>query len=594
MKLLTCVALAATTFLAACGGGGGGAGGIPFAGSVIDGKIKGAVVCLDVNSNVQCDANEPTTTTDAEGKYAFTYKGTSIDGMHVLALVGIGAVDSDSGPVTTAYNMLAPATAPSYVTPVTTLVSSEMISSNTTAAEAEKSVKASLDITTDLLNKNVMEDANLHKISQVTTVAIAESMASLNKAIDDAKKTDAKDTSAKDLTTSDVLKQSVNLVRTQVLTQVVGAGGVVTVDTTGSQKEILAKVESGMGKTVAQTVSGSIDNIVAASKSGDGTQVDLAAVFKRGLIIADQESHEYINPNGVPPIISFTDRLTAEFLQFDIATVTNPPATKRLVQINNSWLQRYEGGQDYSFDGSNWVPSGNSYQGKPTINGNCISIPIVKNSDITQTYCAIGKNLAGKPINDFIKDVDAKAVFPADSIGYDLTFTLNKDVYTLWSSPTWQGYKNGNNAITQITGNSGLIAYLKTNTICLGSNCQIGGLLASGDKSSMTGTIKWGSSTNGSVTSFPEITNFSVITIGGKELLKVELPNLFRKLNPSDQHAYGIWGFINGGMYSGDFTPANFKQSIPFTGNPSKGTQVVSPALFDAVLAQKGAPKFPY
>ena len=63
----------AIAVLTACGGGGGGGGGgssgsSTLSGTVIDGYIEGAKVCLDVNSNGACDAGEPTTITDSAGK----------------------------------------------------------------------------------------------------------------------------------------------------------------------------------------------------------------------------------------------------------------------------------------------------------------------------------------------------------------------------------------------------------------------------------------------------------------------------------------------------------------------------------------------
>jgi hypothetical protein len=66
-----------------------------FSGKVIDGYITGAKVCLDINSNLACDSNEPSTVTDIFGAYKFDYAG-SIDGMLVLADVQPGAIDLDT------------------------------------------------------------------------------------------------------------------------------------------------------------------------------------------------------------------------------------------------------------------------------------------------------------------------------------------------------------------------------------------------------------------------------------------------------------------------------------------------------------------
>ena len=51
----------AAALLAACGGGGGGseAPKTTLSGTVADGYLKGATVCLDVNGNSICDSGEP-------------------------------------------------------------------------------------------------------------------------------------------------------------------------------------------------------------------------------------------------------------------------------------------------------------------------------------------------------------------------------------------------------------------------------------------------------------------------------------------------------------------------------------------------------
>lgn len=85
--------------LSACGG----EGSTSLSGAVIDGYIRGAIVCVDINSNLQCDAGEPTGTTGAGGQYTIN---TSIDvtGYNIVAEVPVGAVDEAEGPITAGYN----------------------------------------------------------------------------------------------------------------------------------------------------------------------------------------------------------------------------------------------------------------------------------------------------------------------------------------------------------------------------------------------------------------------------------------------------------------------------------------------------------
>ena len=76
MLILVIAAIA----LNACGGGGESSSNTPVVkpntisllGIVVDGYIKDAKVCLDINSNGICEGTEPTTTTLADGTFSFT------------------------------------------------------------------------------------------------------------------------------------------------------------------------------------------------------------------------------------------------------------------------------------------------------------------------------------------------------------------------------------------------------------------------------------------------------------------------------------------------------------------------------------------
>ena len=81
--------------LIGCGGGGGGgsSGGSDsqssstksVSGTAIDGYIKNATVCLDINSNDICDNGEPSTTTADDGTFSFT---TTQTGNYPIIIIG--------------------------------------------------------------------------------------------------------------------------------------------------------------------------------------------------------------------------------------------------------------------------------------------------------------------------------------------------------------------------------------------------------------------------------------------------------------------------------------------------------------------------
>lgn len=188
--LLACLALAG------CGGGGGGATSTAISGAVIDGYIQGATVCLDVNVNQTCDAGEPSATTAADGSYKLDTSSLTtaqIKAAHLLTNVPTSAKDADDGGKTLAdvrkkgFSFMAPAAAyvkddgsavtGAVISPLTTLLSHEMISSGTPLAAASTNVVARLalapdtDLTQDFVAK---KDVALMTKAQMLTVAIGE------------------------------------------------------------------------------------------------------------------------------------------------------------------------------------------------------------------------------------------------------------------------------------------------------------------------------------------------------------------------------------------------------------------------------------
>jgi len=613
-KVFYAIGTLASLTLVACGGGGAASGPTTLSGQVIDGYIKGAIVCLDTNSNQKCDAPsiDPQATTKEDGSYSFTYTG-NIAGMHVIAEVPVGAVDSDLGTISTPYSMLAPAaaeskTAPAVITPLTTLVSSEMLSTKSTATEAEAAVKANLNLSTPLVGYDFKKagDANSTAIAQITAAAIASATDTLksNSSIKDA-----------GLTTGEVLKKAIEQVKDNVLPQVISSTGKASVTDSSSQEKVIAQIST----KVSTTISGQIQNIVISTKSGDSSVVDLANVFKTtGMVLAYQETGDYINELGKRvdgTWSAFVDALTIEWIKFDIATATSFWSDTQRVLVNKQWYKLFRDNEEVVFDGKDWVAGGNANQGKPIIAGNCVEIPKTKTGSVSELACATSKDLSGKKMTDILPNLciedsktvagcDANATFPTGSIAYDFTLSAKQNTYTLYPSiGTWTGYNTG--GTNDIYG---FIAELKKYPQWQGGGCSTGFMVASYDEKASPkatkGTVKWGTNTsnkgcsNAAVANgYKETTNFEIITVGGKELIKLETSNLYRE-NNNDSKSYMVFGFhkgtVNSGIWSGEFQPENFKQVIKFSGDPSTGPQVVSPILLDSVLKQKGLTAYPY
>jgi hypothetical protein len=143
--------VAVSGLLAACGGGGSDAPAAPtttsVSATVIDGAIGNALVCIDKNTNGQCDAGEAQGRTDAAGRVTLAVPNEDVGKYPILALVGTDATDADSGAVTTAYAMSAPADQAAVVSPLTTLVQQTIASTGASTADAARSVQDALGIT---------------------------------------------------------------------------------------------------------------------------------------------------------------------------------------------------------------------------------------------------------------------------------------------------------------------------------------------------------------------------------------------------------------------------------------------------------------
>ncbi len=120
--------------------------------TVIDGAIKNATVCMDKNSNGQCDADEVQGKTDAAGSATLAVPNADVGKFPLLALVGTDAMDADNGPVTVAYSMGAPADKTAIISPLTTLVQQTIASAGFTSTEAAKAVQDSTGIATSLFD----------------------------------------------------------------------------------------------------------------------------------------------------------------------------------------------------------------------------------------------------------------------------------------------------------------------------------------------------------------------------------------------------------------------------------------------------------
>lgn len=590
MKILAPAIAAAA--LVACGGGGGGGASSTLTGKVIDGYIKGAIICLDVNSNGQCDSDEPRATTGTGGSYTLTYSG-DLSGMHVIAEVPSTAYDEDDGGKTLAeagkeaFSLFAPAESASAVTPLTTLVSVEMLSNpGTTAADAEAVVKASNNIQGGMLGLDYVnqKDSNSHELAKKIVDAVVAAKKELDASAEFKSATGAKPQLAS-------MKAAVAQVQSGVLPQMIAADG---------------KVNTSFdAKAAAKTViTGNLENIIAQTKSGDGTVVSMADVLREGLIVGEGKEDQLILDNQ-NQVRNQKDGLKVNYIKLSddlksfkidkqyIYTVPYADSSYATAVGTRGWYKAYESGNEYFLVNGKWE----IYDEKiKAIEGNCVLISQSANDGGLQKFCATRKDLAGKKVNDFIKDVckydsgetvagcNVNETFPDGAFGYDLQVTSQSDQFRVWMNTGSTGFNGNRQTMDQ------LIASLTATPSCIGW-CSVDIQIKSYDATSKTGVIKWRK--RGTV-AFTEETGFSVIEVNGVKILKYENSNLFR----SEENEDRVWGIFAEMKNSdgtiqierGEFNPKNMRQSIPFNG----GTKIGNAKVLDTFIKMRSMPAYPY
>lgn len=143
-------------------------------GVVADGYLENAYVCLDLNGNLQCDANEPSDTTDSTGSFNIESDDTSQ--YSIIVEVGADAIDSDTSDyVEQAYVLTAPAGVTDFISPITTLIQTQLLANaNLSLEDAEAELAESLGLAdADDLYSDFISDPELD-----TLHAIARTVAS--------------------------------------------------------------------------------------------------------------------------------------------------------------------------------------------------------------------------------------------------------------------------------------------------------------------------------------------------------------------------------------------------------------------------------
>jgi hypothetical protein len=592
--------LASSLFLAACSSGSGDS--VSLGGKIIDGYIKGATVCLDENNNGACDIGEPSTTSAEDGSYSLNYSG-SIAGKHILAIVPIGAMDSDLGPVTAEYNLLAPAESPKTVTPMSTMVSHEMIDKGSSASEAAQSIKTTFNLSQEPL------DYDFKSKGDTDTLNLAQSIAA---SIAQANTTLKKENAAGDLSSHQIMKAAIKETKENILPAMIKADGTIekpSCASTCKQSDFTKHIE-GKASAELSSISSRIQTIVSETKSGNGTAVSFKEVFTQGLSVVGFDSGRYKKSDG--SIENYTDKILAQYYTY---------TADQLVEVGKvldagSWFEEYDPQTDFVtlWDGSQWLEfvDESDLGGTPVVEGNCVTLIKSVTKVKMQKVCLASKDLSGKKMNDIFpnicKDDDVpipgcnpESLLPTGSFGYEMGFQTLVSMYE-FQIGSWTGYGT---SLSDFISNTSV-----SSPSTIGNYCSVGFYFVPKDSSS--GIIRWTKNRNPcnstseghdlQFSSDDESTSYTIKTVGDKKVMVADVPNIYRRLNPGDMQMGCKFAFAvvkNNtnpkvqGVHKGDYCDANTRFKVPFTGNIDNSQQFMSSTLFKFLLSQRGMASYP-
>jgi hypothetical protein len=413
-----------------------------MSGKVADGYLTGAKVCLDLNSNKICDANEPSTTSTAGGE--FSIEGVTqaqLDSAPLLVEIIVGETideDTPNTPIDKKYTLTAPA-GYAFISPLTTMVQSEIEDSGLSPEDAEGSVQAKLGTTLDLeadyvagsgSGTDATEFARLHKVAQVTVVVLKKNIELVEQVLGGA------EVSFEDL---------IGLIVKQVLT---------SLDSIST--EVTAAGETFNPTTVAESDALDDANVDTATVEDDIAEreatratvaANIASLFGTGASIHTFDNSENSGSigfgyrtitKGADNIINFL------FTHYDSISETWVAETESEISDDSDQICVLENGA---------FTCVNEETESVTIENDAVIIK-VGNFDSSRTeITGVSVDLAGKRIQNFLDEsfnhvINPTAAFSTGAVGYKLSFKSTQAMHAIFkanvaaTSDCWQDGEN--------------------------------------------------------------------------------------------------------------------------------------------------------
>lgn len=399
-----------------------------LSGKVADGYLAGAKVCLDINSNKVCDEGEPSTTSTAGGGFALEdVTQEQLDSAPLLVEVIVGETVDEDKPgvfIDKKYTLTAPA-GYAFVSPLTTMVQSQIEDLGLSPDEAVGAVQNKLGTTLDLeadyvagasSGENAEEFARLHKVAQVTVVVLQNNIELVEEVLDGA------EVSFEDLLGL-IVSQVLDALDT-ISTQVTAAGTDFDPTTVAESDEVsAANVDPATAK----------DAIAEREAARLTATANIAAVLANGDSLHFFESDEsYINESyvneymyrsvslGSNNTVSFTENIyNTTSKNWAASTDSDNDTDQTCVLTGGAWNCVDESSETIMIDGDTVILK-------------------VGNLEATRTeITGVSIDLSGKRIQSFLEDdefllvLDPTAKFTAGAMGYKLSNKRTQDVYSI-------------------------------------------------------------------------------------------------------------------------------------------------------------------
>lgn len=189
-------ALSASLGLGGCGGGSSSTAATTpdtsttLEGTVADGYLVGAKVCLDQNYNDICDPNEHFVITDGTGRYRFVLQETALAQFPLIVEANASTIDLDTNlPIGEEWRFKSMKGEPHFISPLTTLIAREMdLNTSLTLTQAMTNLQTELGLdincSTDYIAANNLHAHNAAKIIARSLYAAETALTSADPAAD--------------------------------------------------------------------------------------------------------------------------------------------------------------------------------------------------------------------------------------------------------------------------------------------------------------------------------------------------------------------------------------------------------------------------